>query len=449
MVATKTRLRMPRAATPPKQNVQEGVLSRVWARSTDLCIDRAHGAYVEDTSGNTFLDFASGIAVTNTGHCHPHVVSAIKQQAGKMLHCQINNYHNEALHELTRRVGAHLPRGVNHIYYDNTGTAAVEASVKMARQATKRPNLITLLGGMHGRSGMCSAMTSNSASRNPLYYPLPSGVYNAPFPTSFNWGCTAEEAAERALTGLRQVLKAQVRPEQVAAIIFEPILGEGGFIPCGTQFYQGVREICNAHGILLIMDEIQSGYGRSGRMWAHQHFSTETTHPDIIVSSKGIASGMPLSMVAATKEVMDTFTPGTHGGTFNGNPVSLAAAIATLDVFEKEGLVKNSKTRGAALKAMLQDIFAKHMPSGDVRGEGLMIGLECTDTKGHASPGAANYIKKHCLQKSNLILMTPTGFDANILRVMPPLTITDAEGITAAGKIEHAMSDWKKGVSLA
>eukprot|EP01059_Diplonema_ambulator_P003963 TRINITY_DN1366_c0_g6_i1.p1 TRINITY_DN1366_c0_g6~~TRINITY_DN1366_c0_g6_i1.p1 ORF type:complete len:449 (+),score=170.08 TRINITY_DN1366_c0_g6_i1:136-1482(+) len=423
------------------QGVQEGVLSKVWARSTELTIDRGEGCYVFDIHGNKYMDAAAGIAVLNTGHSHPKVVAALKEQAEKLVHSQINNYHNEPLYEFTRRIGAHLPEGLNHIYLDNTGTAGIEAAVKLVRQHTKRPHVIVLFQGMHGRSGLCSAMTSNHSIRNPLYYPLPSGFYQAPFPSAFRWKISEEEATERAVSGLRDVLRGNVRPDQVAALVFEPILGEGGFVPINAEYYRRVKELCDQHGILMVMDEIQAGYGRSGKMWAHQHFCGENV-PDVMVSSKGIASGMPLSMVAAKKHVMDSFTPGTHGGTFNGNVMSLAAACATLDVFEEEGIVENSRVQGNTLKGTLSAIFAEHMPGSDVRGYGLMIGVECVN------PEAAAYIKKHCFMHSNVIILSPTGLDGSILRIMPPLTINEEQVIALSQAIEFAVSDWKKGVML-
>eukprot|EP01064_Diplonema_japonicum_P011713 TRINITY_DN1915_c5_g1_i1.p1 TRINITY_DN1915_c5_g1~~TRINITY_DN1915_c5_g1_i1.p1 ORF type:complete len:449 (+),score=88.10 TRINITY_DN1915_c5_g1_i1:69-1415(+) len=420
---------------------QEGVLSKVWARSTELMVDRGEGCYVWDVYGNRYLDAAAGIAVLNTGHSHPKVVQALKDQAEKLVHSQINNYHNEPLYEFTRRVGTHLPEGLNHVYFDNTGTAGIEAAVKLVRQHTKRPNIIVLYGGMHGRSGMASAMTTNHSIRNPLFYPLPSGVYTAPFPSAYRWGISEEEAADRAIEGLKDVLKGSVRPDQVAALVFEPILGEGGFVPASAYYYKKAKEICDQYGILMVMDEIQSGYGRSGRMWAHQHFSGDAV-PDVMVSSKGIASGMPLSMVVAKKHVMDSFTPGTHGGTFNGNVMALAAANATLDIFEEEGVVENSHNQGITLKGTLSAIFDQYMPGSDVRGHGLMIGVECV------TPEAARYIKKHCLVHSSVIILTPTGTEGNILRIMPPLVISEEEILALSQAIEHAARDWQNGVLL-
>ena len=427
---------------------QQGVLSRVWARSSELTVKKARGAYVWDVDGNRYLDCVAGIAVVNTGHCHPKVVQAVRKQAGELMHGQINAFHNERLYELTNKLGGVLPTGVNHIYYDNTGTSGIEAAVKMVRQATQRPHIVTLFGGMHGRSALASAMTTNHCIRNPVHYPLPAGVYVAPFPSAFRWRVSEEEATARALAGLRDLLKGQVRPEQVAAVLFEPILGEGGFVAAPQAYYEGVREICNRHGILLVMDEVQSGYGRSGKMWGHEHVATAATRPDVIVSSKGVASGMPLSFVAATEEVMDTFVPGSHGGTFNGNCVSVAAAIATLEVFEEEGLVANSAERGLLLKQMLTDVFAQHMPRADVRGKGLMVGLECVDDEGQAWPEAAAYIKRHCFVHGKMLLLAPTGFDGNIVRVMPPLILTTDQVITVSQTIENALSDWRKGVKL-
>eukprot|EP00659_Diplonema_papillatum_P002245 gene2245-3469_t len=444
-----------RAAVPQvakklqSEGVQRGVLSQVWARATDLTIDHGEGVFVFDVDGNRYLDASAGIAVCNTGHAHPKVVAAIQKQAAKMLHSQINNYHSKPLYELTERLGAVLPEGVNHIYYDNTGTGGIEAAVKLVRHHTKRPHIIVLHGGMHGRSATGSAMTSNHSIRNPVSYPLPSGFYTAPFPCAYRWGVTPEEATHRALQGLKDVLKGNVRAEQVAAVFFEPILGEGGFMPVTPQYYEAVRSICNDHGIMLVMDEIQSGYGRSGKMWGHQWMmQNSASTPDVLVSSKGIASGMPLSMVAAKEEVMRSFTPGTHGGTFNANPVALAAAIATLEVFEEEGLVANSLTQGETLKRMLAAIFKVHLPKSDVRGMGLMIGLDCADEHGNPLPEAARYIQKHCLQKSNVIMLTPTGFDGNILRVMPPLIIKEDEVFELAHAVENALADFVSGRPL-
>ena len=428
--------------------VQKGHLSKVWARSTELTVDKARGCYVWDQEGNRFMDAAAGIAVVNTGHCHPAIVSAIREQAGKLIHSQINNYHNEPLHELTERLGDVFPVGVNHFYYDNTGTAGIEAAIKLVRKATCRPNIIALHGGMHGRSGMCSSLTSNHSVRNPVHYPLPSGAYFAPYPSCFRWGLNEEEATQRALEGLDVVLRGNVKSEQVAAIIFEPVLGEGGFIPCTPQYYQEVRKICDDNGILLIMDEIQSGYGRTGKMWGCQHlFSDPSQAPDVIVSSKGIASGMPLSVVAAKEEVMAAFTPGTHGGTFNGNVVALAAALATLDVFEEEQLVENSRIQGDTMSGILKALCETYLPENDVRGPGLMIGMEFVKD-GKANAQAAHYIKNHCFEKSNTIILTPTGYDGNILRLMPPLIIQEEEVLEFTQAVEYAMRDYTKGVAI-
>eukprot|EP01062_Namystynia_karyoxenos_P076768 TRINITY_DN758_c0_g1_i1.p1 TRINITY_DN758_c0_g1~~TRINITY_DN758_c0_g1_i1.p1 ORF type:complete len:503 (+),score=133.11 TRINITY_DN758_c0_g1_i1:99-1607(+) len=429
-----------RGQTPP--GVQEGKLCNVWPCSTDITVSRARGCYIwADDGRGPFLDLTAGIAVVNTGHCHPHVTAAIQEQAERILHAQINNYHHPGLHELARRLGAYLPPGMDTIYYDNTGTQAIEAAVKLARLHRQRPNMITLLGGMHGRSTMCSSLTSNASIRNPPYTPLPSGVYNAPFPNAFRWKVSEEEAVSRALSAMQDLLKGQVRPDSVAAIIMEPVLGEGGFYPLPRSYVSGLKELLRPHGILYISDEIQAGYGRTGKMWgADNHI--DIWQPDIIAASKGIASGLPLSMVASTDEIMQAFSPGMHGGTFNGNAVAVAAALATLDVFEEEGLIENSHRQGDLFKDMLTAVWQELQPTGDVRGHGLMLAVECCDENGRSDPACAKFIKEHCRQNANILIYSPTGFDGNILRLMPPLVIQEHEVVRAAGAIEAALRAW-------
>lgn len=426
------------------ERAQEGRLCGVWPCSTDITVSRARGCEVWDSAGKPWLDLTAGIAVVNTGHCHPKVTAAVQRQAETVLHAQINNYHHPGLHQLARRLGGHLPRGLDTIYYDNTGTQAIEAAIKLARLHTRRPNLIVLHGGMHGRSAMCSAMTSNHSIRNPMYTPLPSGVYNAPFPAAFRWGCSEEEAVGRALSGLRDVLMGQVRPETVAAVVMEPVLGEGGFVPVPRAYIRGLHRILREHGILYISDEIQAGYGRTGRMWGCDHW-TDICRPDILVSSKGIASGMVLSVVASTQEIMAAFTPGAHGGTFNGNACAVAAALATLDVFEEEGVVDNARRQGARLKGALAEAWQELQPTGQVRGRGLMIGVECCGADGSPDAECARFVKKHCHDHADVLIYAPTGFGGNILRIMPPLVIGDEHVDRAAAAITAALRAWADG----
>eukprot|EP00755_Sulcionema_specki_P005925 Sspe_Gene.5051::Locus_1659_Transcript_1_1_Confidence_1.000_Length_1757::g.5051::m.5051/K00823/puuE; 4-aminobutyrate aminotransferase len=339
--------------------------------------------------------------------------------------------------------GASFPRGGTTSTTTTLGRRGLRRPVKMVRQYQRKPYIVCLHGGMHGRSGLCSAMTSCQSIRNPVSYPLPSGFLVAPFPYAYKWGLSDEEASKRALEGLEDILLGQVRPTEVAAVILEPILGEGGFVVAPQAYMDGLKAICEKYGILIIADEVQAGYGRSGKMWSCEHW--EGVLPDVIVSSKGLASGMPLSMVATTEGIMDSFTPGTHGGTFNGNAVAMAAALATLDVFEEEGLVANSAKQGATLKSLLLDIVKQSMPRADVRGRGLMVALECATDDGKPSKEAALYIKKHCEVHSNVILLSPTGFHHNILRLMPPLVIQETELMWAISAIESALRAWKAG----
>eukprot|EP00756_Hemistasia_phaeocysticola_P026129 Hpha_TRINITY_DN16042_c0_g5::TRINITY_DN16042_c0_g5_i1::g.118330::m.118330/K00823/puuE; 4-aminobutyrate aminotransferase len=432
-----------------RPRTQEGKLCGVWKCSTDITVARAKGCEVWATDGRgPFLDLTGGIAVVNTGHCHPKVTAAIQEQAELVLHAQVNNYHHPGLHELARRLGAYLPPGLDTIYYDNTGTQAIEAAIKLARLHNQRPYLLTLQGGMHGRSTMCSAMTSNHSIRNPMHTPLPSGVYTAAFPSAFRWGVSEEEATERALNSMKDLLKGQVRPEQVAAIVMEPVLGEGGFYPLPTEYVRGLREVLEPHGILYISDEIQAGFGRTGKMWGCDHFS-EVWRPDIIAASKGIASGMPLSMVASTDAIMQSFTPGAHGGTFNGNAVAVAAALATLDVFEEEGVIENSRKQGALFKELLQGAWERYQPQGEVRGPGLMLAVECIDKNGRPDPQCAQFIKEHCREHAQVLIYSATGYENNILRLMPPLVIAEHETVRAAAAIEAALKEWTQRASHA
>eukprot|EP01060_Flectonema_neradi_P017855 TRINITY_DN246_c4_g1_i1.p1 TRINITY_DN246_c4_g1~~TRINITY_DN246_c4_g1_i1.p1 ORF type:complete len:479 (+),score=102.68 TRINITY_DN246_c4_g1_i1:59-1438(+) len=418
--------------------IGNGKHANCYGKSSDLTLREASGCYVTATNGETYLDVTSGIAVLSTGHCHPRVVEAVREQAGKCLHAQLNCFQSHTqLDELVQKLDRITPDNIDTFFPDTTGSQAIEAAVKMCRRHTGRQNIICIQGGFHGRTTLTSAMTSsNAGARYPSSTPLPSGVYHTQAPMAFRWGVSEEEACDRAIQQFKDMFRSHIPADSVAAIVMEPILGEGGCIPIPGKFWAAVRSFCDEHGALLVADEIQCGVARSGTMWASDQLPG---NPDVIVTAKGLASGMPLSMVCSSSEIMDSFTPGTHGGTYMGNIVACAAANATLDIIEDEDLCGNAKRQGDLLHGMLTDVFKKNLPACDVRGKGLMRAIEVRDLDGNASPEIAQKIRKHCLDNSNVLLYAPSGWDANAIRLIPSLTIQEHETVHLASAIEAAV----------
>jgi 4-aminobutyrate aminotransferase len=409
--------------------IDVSAVPRAWGRVTNLVVDRGEGSWLITTDGNRYLDYSAGIGVTSTGHAHPRVVAAIQAQAAKLLHGQQNIVFHEPglrLHERLRRV---LPGEGWGAFLSNSGAEAVEASVKLARIATGRPVIIGFRYGFHGRTAQTMALTTAKDVYRGHFEPLPGSVYHSAYPYCYRAAggghdpsaCTCDWEEQLELT-FHQL----VYPEHVAAIIVEPVLGEGGYIVPPPGFLPRLREITRRHGILLIADEIQTGFGRTGEMFAVQHWDVT---PDILVVAKGIASGMPLSGIIAQRSLLDAFSPNTHGGTYGGNVVSCAAANATLDVIADEGLVENARDRGRQLLSGLRTIAAGHPSVGDVRGLGLMLALEFVDPADPAArrPNAAmtSRIQAEAL-KRNLIVLT-AGTYANVVRIIPPLVTTATE----------------------
>ncbi len=278
------------------------LLSPTWYHVTDLVVDHGEGAYVYTTDGDRFLDFTSGIGVTNTGHCHPRVVKAIQDQATKFIHAQINVYYHEPAFRLAAALREVLPAHMDTFFFSTSGAEAVEGAVKLARHATGRPNVIVFQGSFHGRTGQTMAMTTSKVIYRKGYQPLPGGVFVSPFPYWYRYGWNPEEATEFCLRELGLILHTQTAPEETAAMVIEPVLGEGGYIVPPVSFIQGLRQVCNEHGILLILDEIQSGCGRTGKFFAHEHFHVKS---DITIMAKGLGSGFPISAIAASREIME------------------------------------------------------------------------------------------------------------------------------------------------
>lgn len=398
-------------------------LSGVWFRVTDLDVVEGHGCIVRSSDGTEYLDFTSGIAVISTGHCHPRVVEAIREQAGKFIHAQVNCYRHPLLEQLASRLADIAPEGIDSFFFSNSGAEATEAAVKLARQATGRQNIIVMDGAFHGRTMQTMAMTTSKTGYRSGYQPLPAGVLVSPFPRAFEWGISEESSVERALIGLRSLLARQTAPSETAAVVMEPVLGEGGYVAAPSGFMRGVRSVCDEHGILFVVDEVQSGFGRTGKMFAVEH---SRVRPDVVVMAKGIASGFPISAIGASAELMSRWPTGSHGGTYGGNPIGCAAALTTIDVIIEEGLVTNAAERGAQLLAGLAELQVDHPVLADVRGTGLMVAAELRSPSGAPDAQRTSAVIGHCLAESHVLFMS-CGTNGNIVRWMPPLVVSAAE----------------------
>jgi 4-aminobutyrate aminotransferase len=407
----------------------------VWSRITNILVERGEGAYLYDADGKRYLDFTSGIGVTNTGHCHPDVVRAAREQMGKIIHAQVNILYHQPLLRLAEALRDVVPSPLDTFFFSNSGAEAVEGAVKLARHATGRPGIIVFQGSFHGRTNQAMAMTTSKTIYRRHYQPLAAGVFVAPYPYAYRYGWTPEETSEWCLKELRHLLATQTAPSETAAIIVEPVLGEGGYVVPPPSFLHGLREICDAHGILLIADEVQSGFGRTGKFFAVEHFSVV---PDVMTMAKGLASGFPLSGVAASRALMEKWIPGTHGGTYGGNAVACAAAEATVRVVQ-DGLVANAADMGGVLMDGLRDIQGRFPVIGDVRGMGLMVGAELTNPDGGPATVRAKEVIARCLQDRLLLLACGT-YD-NVVRWIPPLIVTRDQVETGLGIFETAIAE--------
>ena len=393
----------------------------------------AQGSRITDVDGNTFLDFVGGVGVMNVGHNHPRVVKAIHEQADRFLHTDFTVVPYEGYVELAERLGVLVPiSGDTRAAFFNAGTEGVENAVKLARLHTKRQAVIAFEGAFHGRTLLALTMTSRTHPYKKGLGPFAPEVYRAPFPSAYRG-----PDAETALAALERMLSTHVAADHVAAIVFEPQQGEGGFVPADPAFVRGLRAICDEHGIVLVADEVQTGFGRTGRMFAMQHFDVE---PDLIVLAKSIAGGLPLSGVVGRAEIMDDPHEGAIGGTFVGNPVALAAGLAVLDVFAEEELVTRSVVLGEAIRERMLGWQARWPQVGDVRGLGAMLAIELVAdpaTKAPA-PELTTAVVVEALQRG-LILMK-AGVYGNCIRVLCPLTISDGELDEGLGVWEEALA---------
>jgi len=390
-------------------------LSNVWFKVTDLEVVSGQGCRVTTADGGEYLDFAAGIAVNSTGHSHPHVVDAIARQAGRFIHAQVNVFTHDLLEPLAAQLAELAPGAIDTFFFANSGAEITEAAVKLAKQVTGRPNVIVFDGSFHGRTHLAMAMTTSKTVYRSGHAPLPSGVFVAPFPDPL----AADESSEvdRALAGVDRVLATMTAPGETAAMILEPVLGEGGYAPAPKAFVEGLVERCRRHGILFVADEVQSGFGRTGRMFAVDHLAVE---PDVICMAKGIASGFPFAALGTRRELDDRWPRGSHGGTYGGNPIGCAAALATIEVMTEPGFLDNVVARGRQLTDGLAELQRADPGFRQVRGIGLMVATVFDD------PARVAALMQHCLHEGHLILMS-AGTDGTVLRWMPPLVVTAAE----------------------
>jgi len=419
-------------------------VSPVWTHLLDKVLVRGEGAYVWDQDDRRYMDFSSGIGVVNTGHCHPRVVKAVREQAGRALHLQANvGFVHEPMLRLIAALREIVPPKLDTFFFSNSGAEAVEAAVKLARQATRRTNVIAFQRAFHGRTVGTMSLTSSKTIYRAGYQPLMPGVFFAPYaycyrcpkmeanPEKYGSNCNCDWPLEQ----VRFLLKSQTSPEEAAAILVEPVLGEGGYVAPPASFLRGLRDICDEHDILLIMDEVQSGFGRTGRFFALEHYDVT---PDILIMAKGLASGLPLSGIAARRELMDRWEPGSHGGTYGGNVVACAAAEATIRVLQDEGLVENAARLGEKLLARLRALQDRYPGLGDVRGLGLMVGVEFVVPGGRTpDKDRAKAVQQVC-RESGLLLLT-CGTEGNVIRWIPPLIIGEKELEQALDIFEGAL----------
>jgi 4-aminobutyrate aminotransferase len=445
MIETTMETKLPRVHAPlpgPRAKeivaLDERYISPSCTRSYPLVARRGHGAMIEDVDGNVFLDFAAGIAVVSTGHCHPKVVEVIQRQAAELIHMSGTDFYYPQLVELAERLEKITPGSEpKRVFYSNSGAEAIEAAIKLARYATGRDKLVAFHGCFHGRTMGSLSLTASKAVQRKGFGTLLSGVFHAPYPNRYRCplGAGAHDCGDDCIDYLeRVVFRKLADPEEIAAVFIEPVQGEGGYVPAPAKFLRDLADLCARHGILLVTDEVQSGMGRTGKWWAADHAGIE---PDIICIAKGIASGMPLGVTLARASLM-RWKPGAHASTFGGNPISLAAAMTTIELIEGE-YMENARRVGQHLLSRMKGWSGRYPTVGDVRGMGLMLGIEfVTDRESRQpAPGIRDRVVESAFQKGLLVL----GAGESTLRLSPPLVIDAEQADFAAGVLEESIAE--------
>jgi 4-aminobutyrate aminotransferase len=412
-------------------------LSPALAKVTDLVVKEGKGCYLTDVNGDRYLDFVQGIAVNALGHCHPAIVNAICEQAPTLINASFNMVNYESTLKLAKRIAGITPGNLDCVFFANGGAEATDGAIKLAKAYTKRPSIISFQGSFHGRTVGATAITASNSKYRKFYEPHMGGVYFTPYPSRdlCPEGFDAEQRSQYCLTQLKNLFKYVVAPETVAAIYMEPLQGEGGYVVPPESFVKEIRSLCTEYGILLVFDEIQSGFGRTGKMFASQHFNVV---PDIMTVGKAMAGGLPMSAVISTREIMEEWHPGMHGGTFGGNPVAAAAANAVLDQFEDGSLLKNVNSMGVYLIERLKDLQEKYPIIYDIRGLGLMVAIEYSHADGTPAPEIWADVKKICFE--NKMLTLNCGVNGNGFRFATPLNVTISELDEGLFILEKALS---------
>lgn len=445
--ATETKVPHIKTALPGPEaqriiRLDERYISPSYTRGYPLVVRRGRGAVVEDVDGNLFLDFSAGIAVVAAGHCHPEVVAAINRQAADLIHMSGTDFYYENMVTLAEKLEAITPGDFpKRVFYTNSGAEAIEAAMKLSRFATGRKNFIAFHGCFHGRTYGALSLTASKTRQRERFGPFLSGVVHAPYANPYRcpMGAAAENCARACLEYLENtILHTVTSPEEVAAVIVEPIQGEGGYIVPPAEFLQGLERLCRQHGILLVVDEVQSGMGRTGKWWACEHAGIT---PDILCVAKGIASGLPLGAMVSRADLMD-WPPGAHASTFGGNPVCIAAALATIRLIEEE-LLENCRRVGAHIFEKLADWPQRHRLVGEVRGRGLMVALELVRDKQSKEPATREReaVVKAAFERGLLIL----GCGPNAVRMMPPLVVTQEQADRAVALLEEVLREVEAG----
>jgi len=413
-------------------------LSSVWGHLTTMQPVKGEGIYLWDKEGTRYTDFTSGIGVTNLGHTHPDVTEAIRDQATKLHFGQMNCVVTPQFVELSEKLHEITPDGITSFFFANSGAEATEAAVKLARHASGKKNVVVFNGSFHGRTAQCMAMTTSKYIYRENYAPLPGGIHVTPFPHSYHYGWDEDKTIAFCMKELDRLVLSQSSPEETAAIFVEPVLGEGGYVPVPNVFMEKLRAFCDKHEILLVVDEIQSGFGRTGKMFAIDHSGVK---PDILVMAKGLGNGMPISAVGASHEFMAKWKTGTHGGTYGGgNPIVARAALATIETMQRDGIPERAAENGKYLMDKLRGLQERHPVIGDVRGLGLMVGTEFTDpATGKTAGDVAGAVRSNCIDNNLLILSC--GTYENVIRWIPPLIVTKEQIDDAVDIFERAVKD--------
>lgn len=416
----------------------ESTIAPMLAFDTDVHVTHAEGPWVYDEQGNRWADFACGTAVANLGHNHPDVIAAAQEQLGKLAHAGCV-FRYDSIVNLAEKLRRITPDGIEKFGFANSGAEAVEAGVKLARYYTKRQGVIAFRGAFHGRTMGSVAYTTSNAKYRENYHPILGSVFVTAFPHPYRWGMSEDEATDLALDELAKKFKHEVLPSNIAALLVEPVQGEGGYYPAPPRFLEELRSIADQHGIMLVFDEVQTGFGRTANWFASNHYNVD---PDILIMGKGIANGLPLSAYGAASEIIDQWPVGAHGTTFGGNPVSCAAAGAVIDVMEP--LLPHSRDLSKRAFERFEELREKHPTVGDVRGLGLMIGVELVSEREARTPDpeAMRFVSNYGLNRELIVI--PCGPDGNIIRFIPPLTTTIPELDTAIDVIDEALTAYEE-----